>query len=97
MEKPSVDPTFTFGVSLLLSLVFWYPSLRTAMDGGIDMMTAGIRYLLALGVAWLGVYGVSAIVAFYATQGGRRMPRAAADAPQRRHDDTGDAGDAGTD
>ena len=48
MKKPAVDPTFTFGVSLVVSLIVWYPSLRLAMSGDLDITDAGIRYFLAL-------------------------------------------------
>ena len=67
-NRPSVDPAFTFGVSLAVSLVLWYPTLRETMSGNIDITDAGIRYFLALAIAWAGVYGVSAIVAMYAAK-----------------------------
>jgi hypothetical protein len=93
MNRPSVDPAFTFAVSLAISLVLWYPTLRATMSGDIEITNAGIRYFLALAIAWCGVYGVSAIVAMYA--GKPRTPtrppdpgiRAVAPAPARRRDD----------
>ena len=54
MNRPSVDPAFTFGVSLAISLVLWYPTLRETMRGDIDITDAGIRYFLALAIAWAG-------------------------------------------
>ena len=68
MNRPSVDPAFTFGVSLAVSLVLWYPTLRETMSGDIEITNAGIRYFLALAIAWAGVYGVSALVAMYASK-----------------------------
>jgi hypothetical protein len=68
MNRPSVDPSFTFGVSLVISLVLWYPTLRATMSGNIEITDSGIRYFLALAIAWAGVYGISAIVAMYASK-----------------------------
>jgi hypothetical protein len=88
MQKPSVDPAFTFGVSLVLSLLLWYPTLRGTMDGRIDITDAGIRYFLALALAWAGVYGVAALVAMYASQPRRPTPRpGTAQTSQRRRED----------
>ena len=91
MKRPSVDPTFTFAIALVLSLVLWYPTLRATMAGSLDITDAGIRYFIALAIAWGGTYGVSALVAMYASQ--PRRPAnpppgvRADDVPQRRHDD----------
>ena len=75
MNRPSVDPAFTFGVSLAISLVLWYPTLRGTMRGDIEITDAGIRYFLALAIAWAGVYGVSVA---------RRDVREQAARPRRR-------------
>ena len=99
MNRPSVDPAFTFAVSLAVSLVLWYPTLRGTMNGNIEITDSGIRYFLALAIAWAGVYSVSAIVAMYAStpndQGPPPEPAQRAPAPARRHDDsaTGQAAD----
>ena len=85
MNRPSVDPAFTFGVSLVVSLVLWYPTLRATMDGDIDITDAGIRYFLALALSWAGVYGISAIVAMYAGQ--PRRPSPPPEHPARRRED----------
>jgi hypothetical protein len=89
MQRPSVDPAFSFGVSLFVSLVLWYPTLRGTMRGDIDITDAGIRYFLALAIAWAGVYGICALVAMYASQPRRPTPPpgVSADTPQRRRDD----------
>jgi hypothetical protein len=97
MNRPSVDPAFTFGVSLVISLVLWYPTLRQTMNGNIEITDSGIRYFLALAIAWAGVYGISAIVAMYASK--PRIPApptppdpGARDAtPARRADDVAPA------
>jgi len=68
VQRPSVDPAFTFGVSLAVSVLLWFPTLRGAMSGQIEITDAGIRYFLALAIAWAGVYGVSALVAMYASK-----------------------------
>ena len=68
MNRPTVDPAFTFGLSLAISLLLWYPTLRETMTGNIEITDAGIRYFLALAIAWAGVYSVSAIVAMYASK-----------------------------
>ncbi len=94
-RKPSVDPAFTFGVALATSLVLWYPTLRATRAGDLDLTDAGIRYMLALALAWAGVYGVCALVAMYASQPRKPNPSppgTEADHPQRRRDDAAPAG-----
>jgi hypothetical protein len=89
-HRPSVDPAFTFAVALALSLLLWYPTLRGTMSGDIDITDAGIRYFLALAIAWAGVYGVSALVAMYASQPRKPVPTPPgkdADHPLRRAED----------
>jgi hypothetical protein len=97
MNRPSVDPAFTFGVSLVISLVLWYPTLRQTMSGNIEITDAGIRYFLALAIAWAGVYGISAVVAMYASKPRATMSPAPPDpgvrqvTPARRQDDVVEA------
>jgi hypothetical protein len=88
MNKPSVDPAFTFAVALVLSLVLWYPTLHGTLAGDIDITDAGIRYFLALAIAWAGTYGICALVAMYASQPRKPSPPPGAAAnPARRRDD----------
>jgi hypothetical protein len=93
MNRPSVDPAFTFAMSLAVSVVLWYPTFRATLNGGIEITDAGIRYFLALAIAWAGVYGVSSLVAMYASKPRRPTsppppPDTAVRAqPARRHDD----------
>ncbi len=92
MNRPSVDPAFTFGVSLVVSAVLWFPTLRGTMNGSIEITDAGIRYFLALAISWAGVYGISAIVAMYASKPRTPVspgpdPGVRAEQPARRQDD----------
>jgi hypothetical protein len=89
MQRPSVDPAFSFGVSLVVSLLLWSPTLREAMQGNLDITDAGIRYFLALAISWAGVYGICALVAMYASQPRRPTPPPGlpADQPRRRRED----------
>lgn len=84
MNRPSVDPGFTFGVSLAISLVLWLPTLRETMTGDIEITDAAIRYFLALAIAWAGVYGISAIVAMYASKPRDTVPPASPPDPGAR-------------
>jgi hypothetical protein len=90
VRKPSVDPAFTFGVSLIVSLALWLPTLLGTMAGNIDITDAGIRYFLALAISWAGVYGICALVAMYASQPRRPGPPAT-EHPLRRREDPADA------
>jgi hypothetical protein len=68
VNRPRVDAALTFGVSLIVSVVLWYPTLRATMNGNIEITDAGIRYLLALALAWTAVFGVSSLVAMYTSK-----------------------------
>ncbi len=87
MKRPSVDPAFTFGVSLVVSLLLWLPTMRGALAGEIDITDAGIRYFLALAISWAGVFGIASLVAMYASQTPPPKPGKDSDHPMRRHDD----------
>ncbi|GIU85826.1 MAG: hypothetical protein KatS3mg009_0341 [Acidimicrobiia bacterium] len=75
MRRPTVDPAFTFGISLVVSLVLWWPTLRALLDGNVDITDAGLRYLGALALSWCGVYFVASLVAMYASQPPPEPPR----------------------
>ena len=45
MKRPSVDPSFTFAISLLLSLLLCYPTFKSMLHGTVDVTDGGIRYL----------------------------------------------------
>ncbi|HEV7525412.1 MAG TPA: hypothetical protein VGP92_10625, partial [Acidimicrobiia bacterium] len=71
-------------------LVLWFPTLRETMNGDIEITDAGIRYFLALAIAWAGVFGISSLVAMYASK--PRIPLSPpptdpASRPARRQED----------
>jgi hypothetical protein len=68
MNRPSVDPAFTFGISFAISLALWLPTLRDTMTGQVEITDAAIRYFLALAIAWAAVTVVSAIVTMFASK-----------------------------
>jgi hypothetical protein len=85
MRRMTVDPSFTFGMALLLSLVLWWSTLRALLDGNVDIMDAGLRYLACLGFSWLAVYFISMLVAGYGQDPPARPP--ASQSPARRAED----------
>ena len=88
MKRPSVDPAFTFGIALMLSLVLWWGTLRALLDGRVDIITAGLRYLASLALAWSGTYFIGSLVAMYAAEPRPAPPRTpVAATPQRRSED----------
>ena len=93
MKRPSVDPSFTFALSLILSLLLCYPTFRNMLHGSVDVTTGGIHYLVALAISWCGVHGVASLVAGYASQPRRPSPppRGAGTQPARRREDIDDS------
>lgn len=85
----TVDPSFTFGIALLVSLVLWWSTLRALLDGNVDIMDAGLRYLACLAFSWLGVYFISTLVAGYGQDPSPNPgpPPRALPSPGRRADD----------
>jgi hypothetical protein len=92
MRRPSVDPAFTFALSLVLSLVLCAPTFMNMMHGTVDVTTGGIRYLVALAISWCGVHGVATLVAGYAAQSHRPVPPRppAVAMPRRRREESDD-------
>ena len=37
MKRPSVDPSFTFALSLVLSLLLCYPTFKNMLHGSVDV------------------------------------------------------------
>lgn len=60
-----MNPDSRFSASLALSLLFAAPTLMAAANGTLDIVTAGLRYLAAFGVAWFGVGVVGRLVNAY--------------------------------
>jgi hypothetical protein len=88
--KAALDPSLMFGISLLLSLALWWPSLTAAMHGDVDITVAGLRYLAALGLSWVAVYGVASLIANYAHEEPATppaLPPGPVQHPLRRDDD----------
>ena len=92
MRRPSVDPAFTFAVSLVLSLVLCYSTFMNMMNGSVDITEGAIRYLVALAISWCGVHGIATLVSGYASQPRRPSPPRppAATQPLRRTEDADD-------
>ena len=93
MRRPSVDPSFTFALSLLLSLLLCYPTFKHMLHGSVDVTEGGIRYLVALAISWCGVHGVATLVGGYAAQPRRPTPppRGTDTQPARRREDSDDS------
>lgn len=60
-----MNPNTRFSVTLLVSLALWSTTMLAALRGDIDIAVAGVRYLVAFAVAWLGVGMFSALVHAY--------------------------------
>jgi hypothetical protein len=89
-RRPSVDPALLFGLSLIASLVLWWPTFRGALNGSIDITVAGLRYLAALGLSWLCLFGIGTLVASYnraAQPTPPALPPGPVEHPLRRTDD----------
>jgi hypothetical protein len=90
--RATVDPALLFGISLILSLVLWWPSLTAALHGGLDITVAGLRYLAALGVSWVCVYLLGSLFTAYgrgapSSQPAPPTPPAPVEHPLRRAED----------
>jgi hypothetical protein len=81
-KRPTVDPAVIFAVSLVLSAVVWFPTLRGTLHGSVDITDAGIRFFFVLALSWAGVFGISTIVAMYAGRH-RRPPPPPGERPAR--------------
>jgi hypothetical protein len=92
-QRPTVDPALMFGISLGLSLLLWWPTLHAALDGSIDITVAGLRYLAALGLSWVGVYAISTLVNAYGRDANTppALPPGSVEHPLRRVEDHTDA------
>lgn len=67
-RRPAVDPQLLFGISLIIGLFLAWPSLSSAMQGNSDIVAAGVRLLLSIGVAWTGCFLVSTLIGGYARE-----------------------------
>ena len=72
-------------IALVAALMLWAASLKAFLTGGIDLTTAGIRFLISFIVAWVGVTIFGLVVAGYGKETTTRLPR-------RRRTDAGEPG-----
>jgi len=82
VNRSGVDPAFTFGASVAISVVLWFPTLRGTLSGDVELTDAAIRFLVALAIAWASVFGVSSLVARYAGRS-RKPPSSPPDSGTR--------------
>ena len=68
-------------IALVAALALWVASLKAYLTGAIDLSTAGIRFLVAFAVAWVGVTVLGTVVAGY----GKQEPTESS--PRRRSSD----------
>lgn len=90
-----MNPQLRFSLSLVVSLVLWYPTMRASLGGEIDLLSASLRYVFAFGFAWFALAGISALLDGYradadeAADDGERSRRAD-DVTERDYGDFGD-------
>ena len=89
-----MNPAARLGVSLVASLVLWFPTLQATMRGDTDLFSAAIRYLLAFGLATIAVNLLSQLVTGYAAEQAGDDESAAAEQASafgRRREDVADS------
>ena len=60
-----MNPHARMSISLVLSLVLWYPSLRACLAGDVDILAGSLRWALGFGLAWFAVGAIGALVRAY--------------------------------
>ncbi len=65
------DPQLVFGISVLVALAISWPGLAGAMRGSADIMTVGVRFLIAVAVVWSALFCVASLIAGFATTSAR--------------------------
>lgn len=91
-----MNPSARFGVSLIVSLLLWWPTFQSCLHGDTDLASAAMRYLLGFGFALFAVNGLAQLIAGYAAgTNHQRMPDLAPAPveqthPLRRRDDYSD-------
>ena len=60
---------------MVATLALWAASLKAYLTGGIDLTTAGIRFLFAFAAAWVGVTVLGMLVAGYGKETTPSSPR----------------------
>jgi hypothetical protein len=64
-DEVLTDPHARLTAALVLSLVLWTPSGMAAIRGDLDVVAAGVRYLIAFLGCRLAVSGITHLVASY--------------------------------
>jgi hypothetical protein len=65
VDEVLTDPHARLTAALVLSLVLWAPSGMAALRGDLDVVAAGVRYLIAFLGCRLAVSGITHLVASY--------------------------------
>ena len=58
-------PERRFGVTLIVSLALWFPTLQELLANNVTLASALLRYTIGLGVAWLAVAGIDRLLSGY--------------------------------
>ena len=58
-------PERRFGVTLLVSLALWFPTLQELLASNVSLAAALVRYTIGLAIAWLVVAGVDRLLTGY--------------------------------
>jgi hypothetical protein len=64
-DEVLTDPHARLTAALVLSLVLWAPSGMSALRGDLDVVAAGVRYLVAFLGCRLAVSGITHLLASY--------------------------------
>lgn len=89
-RRVRVDPQLVFGISLLVSLAISWDGFSKAMHGSADIVAVGMRFLIAVGVVWTGLFLVASLLASYAAAPAAPAAPAPRAATGRPHELTGD-------
>lgn len=65
LDDVLTDPHARLTAALVLSLVLWAPSGMAALRGDLDVVAAGVRYLIAFLGCRLAVSGITHLLASY--------------------------------
>ena len=60
-----MNPNTVFSVSLVTSLVLWFPSMQACLRGDLDLAPAGLRYVAALVASRLAMGFLARLVSAY--------------------------------
>ena len=69
-----MNPNTAFSVSLVTSLVLWFPSMQACLRGDLDLTPAALRYLAALTVSRLAMNFLAGLLDAYRGSHQPEMP-----------------------